>query len=101
MISFLYLYCRWENSNQVSYLRSRMVTTAIRSNLHQISCLLIKTEEFSLANDIAEMLDSLTSFESDHYVPSVELTLKMTRAIIRYFFICISEDGIINNAVFN
>ncbi|XP_033223352.1 integrator complex subunit 5 isoform X2 [Belonocnema kinseyi] len=86
----------WENSNKVSCLRSRMITRAIRANLHQISCLLIKTEEFSLANDIAGMLDCLGPFESDHYFPSVELTLKMTRAIIKYFFICIEEDDVIN-----
>ncbi|XP_043477683.1 integrator complex subunit 5 [Leptopilina heterotoma] len=86
---------RWENSNKVSCLRFRMITNALRANLQQISSLLLKTDDFSLANDIACMLDCLTPFENDHYLPSVELTLKLTRAIIRYFFLCIAEDDVI------
>lgn len=73
--------------------RSKMITHAIKSNLQQISSLLTKTNDFELANDIAKMLDLFSTPEKDNYLPNVELTLKLTRAIIQYFFLCIAEDG--------
>ncbi|XP_024943698.1 integrator complex subunit 5 [Cephus cinctus] len=86
---------KWENSNKASILRTRIITRAIRSNLQQISNLLMKTDDFELANDIAKMLDLLSAPDKDHYIPSIELTLKLTRAIVRYFFICIEDNDII------
>lgn len=70
-----------------------MITQAIKSNLHQISTLLTKTTDFDLANDIAKMLDLFSMPEKDNFSPNVELTLKLTRAVIQYFFLCITEDG--------
>lgn len=70
-----------------------MITHAIKSNLHQISTLLTKTTDFNLANDIAKMLDLFSMSEKDNFMPNIELTLKLTRAIIQYFFLCIAENG--------
>ncbi|XP_076180595.1 integrator complex subunit 5 omd isoform X2 [Ptiloglossa arizonensis] len=85
---------KWENSNKAMIFRSKMITHAIKSNLQQISSLLTKTNDFELANDIAKMLDLFSTPEKDNYLPNVELTLKLTRAIIQYFFLCIAEDDI-------
>lgn len=85
---------KWEKSNKVVVFRSKMITHAIKSNLHQISTLLTKTTDFNLANDIAKMLDLFSMSEKDNFMPNVELTLKLTRAIIQYFFLCIAENDI-------
>ncbi|XP_006609851.1 integrator complex subunit 5 isoform X2 [Apis dorsata] len=85
---------KWEKSNKVVVFRSKMITHAIKSNLHQISTLLTKTMDFNLANDIAKMLDLFSMSEKDNFMPNVELTLKLTRAIIQYFFLCIAENDI-------
>lgn len=70
-----------------------MITQAIKSNLQQISCLLSKTSDFDLANDMMKMLDLFSGPEQDNFIPNVELTLKLTRAVIRYFFLCMAEEG--------
>ncbi|KAG9432056.1 integrator complex subunit 5 isoform X1 [Apis mellifera carnica] len=85
---------KWEKSNKVVVFQSKMITHAIKSNLHQISTLLTKTTDFNLANDIAKMLDLFSMSEKDNFMPNVELTLKLTRAIIQYFFLCIAENDI-------
>ncbi|XP_043602647.1 integrator complex subunit 5 isoform X1 [Bombus pyrosoma] len=85
---------KWEKYNKAVVLRSKMITQAIKSNLHQISTLLTKTTDFDLANDIAKMLDLFSMPEKDNFSPNVELTLKLTRAVIQYFFLCITEDNI-------
>ncbi|CAK9817794.1 Integrator complex subunit 5 [Anthophora plagiata] len=85
---------KWEKSNKAIVFRSKMITQAIKSNLYQISSLLTKTTDFNLANDIAKMLDLFSMPEKDNFMPNVELTLKLTRAVIQYFFLCIAEDDI-------
>lgn len=84
---------RWEKSNKAAIFRSKMITLAINSNLHQISSLLTKTYDFDLANDIVKMLDLFSAPEQNNFLPNVELTLKLTRAVIQYFFLCIAEEG--------
>ncbi|CAL7942676.1 unnamed protein product [Xylocopa violacea] len=90
----LTLLLKWEKSNRVTLFRSKMITQAIKSNLHQISALLTKTTDFDLANDIAKMLHLFSMPEKDNFTPNVELTLKLTRAVIQYFFLCIATDDI-------
>ncbi|XP_076653027.1 integrator complex subunit 5 omd [Halictus rubicundus] len=87
---------KWEKSNKASIFRSKMITNAIKSNLHQISSLLTKTYDFALANDIVQMLDLFSAPEENNFLPNVELTLKLTRAVIQYFFLCVAEEDIIS-----
>ena len=54
---------------------------------------LTKTNNFDLATDIAEMLNCLNLPGSNNFLTNVELTLRLTRAVIRYFYICIAENG--------
>ncbi|XP_035740370.1 integrator complex subunit 5-like [Vespa mandarinia] len=86
---------KWEKSNKVIVFRSKIVTRAIKSNLLQISSLLTKTDNFDLANDIAIMLDLLSMPGKDYFVPNIELTLKLVKAVLQYFFLCIAEEDII------
>lgn len=76
----------------MAILQSQMISRALRANLYQISCLLMRNDDFDLANDIVSLLDLLSTPEKDH-VLDVELMLKLTRAIIQYFFSCISQTG--------
>ncbi|XP_011638969.1 integrator complex subunit 5 [Pogonomyrmex barbatus] len=85
---------KWEKSNKVAILQSQMITRALRVNLHQISSLLMKSEDFDLTNDIVILLDLLSTPEKDHIL-DVELMLKLTRAVIQYFFSCIAQTDII------
>ncbi|XP_043288264.1 integrator complex subunit 5 [Venturia canescens] len=85
---------KWENSKKAEILASQLVSRAVTLNLEQISGLLMKTDDFELANDIAETLDLLSFSEKSSHPSSVQLTLKVTRSIIRYFFICIREEDI-------
>lgn len=85
---------KWEKTNKVAILQSKMITRALRSNLYQISSLLMRTDNFDLANDIVTLLDLLSTPEKD-YIFNVELVLKLTRAVIQYFFLCIAQTDII------
>ncbi|XP_020294482.1 integrator complex subunit 5 isoform X2 [Pseudomyrmex gracilis] len=85
---------RWEISNKAAILQSKMITKALRSNLHQIANLLTKTDNFDLANNIVTLLDLLGTPEKDHNL-NVELVLKLTKAVTQYFFLCITEHDII------
>ncbi|KAM0729054.1 Integrator complex subunit 5 [Formica fusca] len=85
---------KWEKSNKAPILQSKMITRALRSNLYQISSLLTKTDNFDLANDIVTLLDLLSTPEKD-YILNMELVLKLTRAVIQYFFLCIAQTDII------
>lgn len=69
-----------------------MISRALRANLYQISCLLMRSDDFDLANDIITLLDLLSTSEKD-YILDMELMLKLTRAIIQYFFLCIAQIG--------
>lgn len=69
-----------------------MITRALRFNLHQISCLLARTDDFDLASDIVVLLDLLGTSERDHII-NIELVLKLTRTVIHYFFLCIAQTG--------
>lgn len=69
-----------------------MISRALRANLYQISGLLMRNDDFDLANDIVILLDLLSTSEKDHTL-DVELMLKLTRAIIQYFFSCIAQTG--------
>lgn len=69
-----------------------MISRALRANLYQISGLLMRNDDFDLANDIVILLDLLSTSEKDHML-DVELMLKLTRAIIQYFFSCIAQTG--------
>ncbi|KAL6431054.1 hypothetical protein ACFW04_007061 [Cataglyphis niger] len=84
---------KWEKSSKAPILQS-MITRALRSNLYQISSLLMRTDNFDLANDIVTLLDLLSTPEKD-YILNVELVLKLTRAVIQYFFLCIAQTDII------
>ncbi|KYM94915.1 Integrator complex subunit 5 [Cyphomyrmex costatus] len=90
---FKNLIIMWEKSNKVEILQSQMISRALRANLYQISCLLMKSDDFDLANDIITLLDLLSISEKDH-VLDMELMLKLTRAIIQYFFLCIAQTDI-------
>ncbi|XP_058797109.1 integrator complex subunit 5 [Phymastichus coffea] len=85
---------KWEKSGRVSSLKSNFITRAVRVNLLQMSVYLTKTNNYDLANDIAEMLNCLDP-PNNNFPANVELTLRLTRAVIRYFFICIAENDII------
>ncbi|XP_070157213.1 integrator complex subunit 5 [Polyergus mexicanus] len=85
---------KWEKSNKSPILQSKMITRALRSNLYQISSLLMKTDNFDLANDIITLLDLLSTPEKD-YILNMELVLKLTRVVIQYFFLCIAQTDII------
>jgi len=76
----------------VEILQSQMISRALKANLYQISYLLMKSDGFDLANDIITLLDLLSTPEKDH-VLDMELMLKLTRAIIKYFFSCIAQTG--------
>jgi len=52
----------------------------------------MKSNDFDLATDIVTLLDLLSTSDKDH-VFHVELMLKMTTAVIQYFFFCITETG--------
>lgn len=69
-----------------------MITRAIRSNLHQVACVLSRTDDFDLATDIVVLLDLMSTPEKDHIL-NVEVMLKLTRAFIHYFFLCIAQTG--------
>jgi len=69
-----------------------MISRALRANLYQISCLLMRSDDFNLANDVITLLDLLSTSEKDHIL-DIELMLKLTRAIIQYFFLCIAQTG--------
>lgn len=85
---------RWEKASKAAILRSRMIVRALRSNLREISSLLMTTDDFELANDIVLLLDLFSSPENDH-IFNVQLTLKLSRAVIRYFFcLCIPETDV-------
>ncbi|XP_046419986.1 integrator complex subunit 5 isoform X1 [Neodiprion fabricii] len=86
---------KWEKSDQVLILKSGIVTRAVRSNLQQISSMLMKIDNPLLAHDIAGILNLICIPDRDHYVPSIQLALQLTRSMIRYFFICIEENDVI------
>lgn len=92
MNNYFYFIVRWEKSNKVTILQSKIITSALRFNLHQISCVLMKIDDFDLANNIAVLLDLLSIFEKDHIL-HVELMLRLTRALVHYFFLCIAQTG--------
>lgn len=39
------------------------------------------------------MLDLLSMPGKDYFVPNIELTLKLVKAVLQYFFLCIAEEG--------
>ena len=84
---------KWENSKKAKILNTKIVSRAVVMNLEQISKILMKTDDFQLANDIAETLDLLSFADKSSQPQTVQITLKVTRSIIRYFFICIREEG--------
>uniref|UniRef100_A0A0C9QQX7 INTS5 protein n=2 Tax=Fopius arisanus TaxID=64838 RepID=A0A0C9QQX7_9HYME len=86
---------KWENSRKVQILKSKLISRGIHSNLSQISSLLMKTEDLLLTHDIVETLDHLSIQDKHQYTHSVDLLLRLTRAIVRYFFICIREEDVI------
>lgn len=90
----LSLLLKWENSDQAPILKSKLVSRGIYSNLEQIANLLMKTDDPKLAHDIANTLSLLNSRDKNKFILSVDLTLKLTRTIVRYFFICIKEEDI-------
>ncbi|XP_015116188.1 integrator complex subunit 5 [Diachasma alloeum] len=83
---------KWENSSKAEILKSRLISRGIHSNLSQLASLLMKTDDLSLTHDIVETLDLLTMNDGAKYTHSVDLVLKLTRAIVRYFFVCIQEE---------
>ncbi|KAL0106307.1 hypothetical protein PUN28_016197 [Cardiocondyla obscurior] len=89
----LIIILKWEKSNKVAILQSQIINRALKANLYQISCLLMKNDDFDLANDIVTLLYLLSSPKKDQF--DVELMLKLTRAIIQYFFSCIVQTDII------
>lgn len=94
LFSNLTILLKWENSNKASILQSKLVSRSIYSNLNQIAILLMKSNNINLTHDIAETLNFLNITENN-YIPSVDLTLKLIRSVVRYFFVCIKEDNLI------
>lgn len=86
---------KWEISGRVQSLKSNFISRALRVNLLQMSIHLAKTSNFDLASDIAEVLSRLSMPENNSSPVNVELALRLTRASIRYFYICISENDIL------
>ncbi|XP_012524934.1 integrator complex subunit 5 isoform X2 [Monomorium pharaonis] len=84
---------KWEKSNKVAILQSQMISRALRANLYQISCLLMRSDDFDLANDIVTLVHLLSTPGKDPNL-DLELLLKLTRAIIHYFFSCIVQTDI-------
>ncbi|XP_008547533.1 integrator complex subunit 5 [Microplitis demolitor] len=91
----LSLLLKWEKTDRAVILKSKLISRGLHSNLEQIATLMMKCEDTELAHDIAKTLDLLHTTEQSTYIYSLDLTLKLTRAVIRYFFICIAENSII------
>ncbi|KAK0086015.1 hypothetical protein PV325_004038 [Microctonus aethiopoides] len=89
----LALLLKWENTDKVPILESKLISRAIHANLEPIASLLMKTEDYQLTHDIIKTLDLLNTNDKKEYIHSVDLVLKLTRAVVRYFFICIEEDN--------
>jgi hypothetical protein len=83
----------------VPSLKSNFISRAVKVNLMQMTMYLMKTNNVDFASDIAEMLDCLNPPNNNNFPANVELILRLTRAIIRFFFICIAENGNINTTI--
>jgi integrator complex subunit 5 len=83
---------RLEHSGKVPSLRGGLVSRAVRCNLHEISDRLCITSDTRLAHSMAVALDLAVVGDKYHgYTASVQLTLRMAKAAVRYFFLCVSE----------
>ncbi|KAJ9588448.1 hypothetical protein L9F63_018181 [Diploptera punctata] len=87
---------KWEKSKKAPILRGGLVSRAVRSNLYEASSLLCNVTDANLAHAIAAVLDltmeSGQPEDDDTLTPiSVQLTLHMAKAVVAYFFLCISE----------
>lgn len=91
----LSLLLKWEISGRVPSLKSNFVSRALKANLLQMSTYFAETNNFQIASNFAEIFNSLSTFKVNNFTSNVELTLKLTRAIIRFFFFCIAEKDIL------
>ena len=91
---------RLEHSGKVPSLRGGLVSRAVRCNLHEISDRLCITSDTRLAHSMAVALDLAVVGDKYHgYTASVQLTLRMAKAAVRYFFLCVSEKGLFLHCV--
>ena len=67
----------------------------MKCNYEHIATFLMKTDNFDLANDIAMTIDSLGPPTGERHLNNqgCAVKLKLTRAMLRFFFICIAQDG--------
>lgn len=91
----LSLLLKWEISGKVPSLKSNLVIRALKANLLQMSTYFAETNNFYIASNFADIFNSLSSLKSSNFSINVELTLKLTRAIIRFFFFCIAKEDVI------
>ncbi|XP_014211937.1 integrator complex subunit 5 [Copidosoma floridanum] len=84
---------KWENSGLVPCMESKFISQAVTANLLHITKYLNKTNDFDLASDIVEILSNL-ELSKDGYSTEVEVILKLTKAAIRYFDMCLAENDV-------
>lgn len=86
---------RLEHSGKVPSLRGGLVSRAVRCNLHEISDHLCTISDTRLAHSMAVALDlAVVGDKYQGYIASVQLTLRMAKAAVTYFFLCVSEKGL-------
>lgn len=73
-------------------MEQNFISQAVKINLSHIITYLRKSQNFFLASNIVEMLKFL-NFTRKDLSTDVELTLKLTRAVLHYFDMCIIENG--------
>ncbi|KAL0892452.1 hypothetical protein ABMA27_015562, partial [Loxostege sticticalis] len=114
--TYLHYYClniikllRWENSNQVSHLRTRPIGRAVEASLYRIGgalkeytsllrprpqCTMASLDEMPTCHALAEVLDRVDMSGTKAPPPSVEVILKVVQATVKYFFRCLHEKDI-------
>lgn len=95
---------RWENSNQVSHLRTRPIGRAVEANLYRLGgalqeyasllrirrdCTMAALGEMPTCHALAEVLDRVDMSGTKAPPPSVEVILKVVQATVKYFFRCL------------
>lgn len=75
-----------------------MISRAVKCNLHVVSDRLCTVSDSHLAHAMAMVLDlTLVADRSPHdvYTVNIQLNLLMAKAAVAYFFLCVSEKGLV------
>ncbi|XP_063821189.1 uncharacterized protein LOC135071326 [Ostrinia nubilalis] len=116
--TYVHYYClniikllRWENSNQVSHLRTRPIGRAVEANLYGIGgalkeytsllrprppCTMASLDEMPTCHALAEVLDRVDMSGTKSPPPSVEVLIKVVQSTVKYFFRCLHEKDIMD-----